>query len=228
MVCCRTVVGLRLRTVASRRPRSPRYSPISGLPASWRRSVLAAQDITAAWNQSSSCGTRVALIEGVPQGRDPGRSHAVQLLDLGFGTCTNCSRRVYPARARVRRPGGALGKAVSSWLGNWVLQIASRGSAFGTETAISDGTHRSRQNRLADIRRALCGHCLADRRRALGGVASDLHSGGPSSVEYSLGVQSPRGSEPRLCCPQHPRNILLVRPRRRVRTGHDRPLDPGA
>ena len=42
----RRVAGLRLRTVASRRPRSAQYHAILGLPASLRYSVLAAQDIT--------------------------------------------------------------------------------------------------------------------------------------------------------------------------------------
>jgi len=68
-----TVVGLRLRTFASRRPRSrPYVQPVWTLPASLRacaicwvpdrsrtpqgcalRVVLATQDITATWNQSS-------------------------------------------------------------------------------------------------------------------------------------------------------------------------------
>jgi len=39
------VVGLRI--VASRRPQSRRYSPISALPVSLRYSILAAQNITA-------------------------------------------------------------------------------------------------------------------------------------------------------------------------------------
>src|SRR6185312_515935 len=51
-------VGLRLRTVASRRPRSRQYPPILALPASLRASVLAAHDITAPCNQSSSRRTR--------------------------------------------------------------------------------------------------------------------------------------------------------------------------
>jgi hypothetical protein len=33
---------------------------------------------------------------------------------------------------------------VSSWFGNWVLQITGQGSVIGAETAIRDGTHRSR------------------------------------------------------------------------------------
>jgi len=47
------VAGLRLRTVASRRPRSARYHRISALPASLRCSALAAQDTTATWDQPS-------------------------------------------------------------------------------------------------------------------------------------------------------------------------------
>src|SRR6185503_16481595 len=47
--------GLRLRTVASLRPRSGQYLvPILTLPASLRYLVLAAQDITARWNRPSS------------------------------------------------------------------------------------------------------------------------------------------------------------------------------
>jgi hypothetical protein len=62
----RAVAGLRLRTVASRRPRSGQYHPIWTLPASLRDSVLAAQNITMAWNHSSNARTtsdyaRIAL-----------------------------------------------------------------------------------------------------------------------------------------------------------------------
>ena len=66
MAGCPAVAGLRLRTVASRRPRSGQYHPIWTLPASLRDSVLAAQNITMAWNHSSNARTssdyaRIAL-----------------------------------------------------------------------------------------------------------------------------------------------------------------------